>query len=285
VSGKSSPVTLRRSIAITVALRLALSVLLGYALVALTFVVPRLNSIEPPYTNLAGPVGVAAYWVAESGGAMGAPIVCAVMIGVAVGRGGLTRQRRSWEAGVMAGVLLVVLGGGAYLNEHVVKPIFRVPRPDIVELAHTPADAPALRMSAEAFYNMPDKAARSAYLTDVLTADALNTAKLDPLVRRHWIAETGYSFPSGHAFASWTIATFFLAMAMMYFTGRRMWAFYLLLPWAVLVCYSRTILRVHTPTDVCAGAAAGILVGLAAFLLARCLLGRLEQEIAEKSAE
>src|SRR6185436_8236458 len=91
-------------------------------------------------------------------------------------------------------------------------------------------------------------------------------------VRGHWIAETGYSFPSGHSFSAMLFATYFLALGLTYFSGRRLWVFYLLAVWAVAVCFSRPILRVHSPTDVCVGAIEGVLAGVLAFLLVRGIL-------------
>jgi membrane-associated phospholipid phosphatase len=70
-------------------------------------------------------------------------------------------------------------------------------------------------------------------------------------------------------------ATFFLAMGLTYVSGRRLWFFYLLVIWAVAVCYSRPILRVHSPMDVCFGCAEGIVAGVFAFLLVRRILALL----------
>jgi membrane-associated phospholipid phosphatase len=67
-------------------------------------------------------------------------------------------------------------------------------------------------------------------------------------------------------------ATFFLAMGLASCSGRRLWVFYLLVPWAVMVCYSRTILRVHSPTDISIGGLEGIIVGILVFLLVRLVL-------------
>ena len=93
--------------------------------------------------------------------------------------------------------------------------------------------------------------------------------ELAPAVRRHWIQETGYSFPSGHSFAAVLFATFFLAMGVSYTRAPRVWLFYLLLPWALAVCYSRLILWVHTPTDVTFGGLGGLVLGFVAFLVVR----------------
>ncbi len=95
---------------------------------------------------------------------------------------------------------------------------------------------------------------------------------LHPLIRAHWIAETGYSFPSGHAFASMLVASFFLAVALDRIEGRRRWWGLAAVALAVAVCWSRPVLRVHTAFDVTVGAAQGILLGLLTFVLSRPLL-------------
>ena len=87
--------------------------------------------------------------------------------------------------------------------------------------------------------------------------------------RHSWIEETGYSFPSGHSFSAMFFATFFLAMGVSHISTKRLRLFYLLLPWALAVCYSRPILRVHTPTDITVGGLEGLVLGFLAFLFVR----------------
>ena len=247
--------------------RLSCIMLPAGSLLALTYFAP-LNPFKSPHLDLTGPLAQAAYWTAESGGKMGIPLIGITMIALLVSRSGIFWKRRAGEALAIVLVLATFLGVGAYLNEHFVKPVFAVPRPNIIELAKKPPDAPALKMSVKEFYALPDKASRSAHLKKVLTPDV----ELDEHVRGHWISETGYSFPSGHSYSSMMFATFFLAMGLSYFWGTRLWFFYLIPLWAVAVCFSRPILRVHSPTDVCVGGLEGIVVGVLAFLLVRWIL-------------
>ncbi len=95
-----------------------------------------------------------------------------------------------------------------------------------------------------------------------------------PEVRDHWVHETAFARPSGHSLASMTFATYYLAMGLSVLAGWRRWVFHLLVPWAVIVCLSRPILRVHWPADVLLGALAGIALGALAFLLTRFVLDR-----------
>ncbi len=255
-----------------VLLRLLLFIFPACALLPLTYVVPKLNPFKPPHFDLTGPLALTAYTITESAGQFGIPVIATLMFTYLVSRTGISWKQRTVHAMVIVLVLTPLLGGGAYLNEHFVKPTFRVHRPNIIELATTPIDSPALKMSAEAFYNLPDKSSRSAYLANILRAKDFETVKLHGLIREHWISETGYSFPSGHSFSSMMFATFFLAMGLTFFSGRRLWVFHLLLLWAVMVCYSRLILRVHSPTDICIGGFGGCVVGTVAFLLVRLIL-------------
>lgn len=255
-----------------VLVRLSAVIVPAFVLLPLTHVIPCLNPFRSPHVDLTGPVALAAYWMAESGGKFGIPAIAALMIVCLVGRSSLTWKRRTIEVVVMVFVVAALLGGGAYFNEHIVKPMFRVPRPNIVELATTPADSPTLKVSVKEFYSLPDKPSRSEYLAGILRAPDFDAIPLHERIREHWISETGYSFPSGHSFSSMMFATFFLAMGLAVCSGRRLWVFYLLPPWAVMVCYSRTILRVHSPTDITIGGFEGIVVGVLAFLLVRLIL-------------
>lgn len=65
-----------------------------------------------------------------------------------------------------------------------------------------------------------------------------------------------YGFASSHAANVFGLAAFFWTLF-----GRYSKAFALLLPWAVLVSYSRIYLGVHYPTDITIGALVGIFSG------------------------
>jgi phosphatidylglycerophosphatase B len=143
-------------------------------------------------------------------------------------------------------------------------------RPDILLLA---ADG-ILGMSPMEFYALGDKAVRSHYLDQVLDTPSASL-DLSPAVRDHWIEETGYSFPSGHSLSSMLVTTTFLALALLLLpSSRRHWV-YILLPWALGVCYSRAILRVHAPFDIVSGAVVGMVLGVLTFMLLRRALASL----------
>lgn len=205
--------------------------------------------------------------VLSDSGKYGMPFLCAVALAVVVSRPGLTGARRAREAGALTGSLLLFLGVGAVINEHLVKPALGSPRPNIEELARRGL----LTLSPERFYALGDPAARSAYLEKVLGEGRL---PMSAAVRAHWVTETGFSFPSGHSTAAMLVATFFACVVVATDDRRRRWLPLVLLPWAVLVCFARPVLRVHRPVDVTLGGLQGVLLGVSAYLLVHALVGR-----------
>lgn len=212
-----------------------------------------------------------AWWLTESASVYGIPVMAIIMLLLVSRLPPRPWRERSADMTVIASLLLVALGLVSILNEHVIKPGFHVFRPNILQLAGNPPAQPALKISAAAFYELPDKDTRSSYLSDILNAADYNGPELQPLLKHHWIEETGYSFPSGHTTAAMALASFFLALALTRFRGRQLIP-YLILPfWALMVAWSRTVLQVHTPMDVLAGGVQGLVVGLLAWWLYRRL--------------
>ena len=186
-------------------------------------------------------------------------------------RPGLSRRGRTRETLALSLVMLVALAGNARLNEHVVKPAFGVPRPNIVHLTESGQLGPDLP-DAAAFYATGDKQTRREVLSERLPEQT--TPPLSSLVRAHWIHETGYSFPSGHTTAAVTFAVLLAAVGTHWLTGwRRPVALYGLPVWALAVAVSRTLLEVHTAWDVIAGAIAGFAWGGLAYVVATRIAG------------
>jgi phosphatidylglycerophosphatase B len=240
------------------------------------FVVPAAlllpGSFLLPKLPLDGSLAQFVYWLSESGGKPGIPVVAAVLLTVLLTRPGFAAAPRVREAIVLVVSLGLVVGLAAVLNEHVVKPGFAVPRPNI----KTMAERDVLGTTPDAFYALGDKDARRLYLAErVKTPEFVTAYRLHPAVLGHWVHETGFSFPSGHSLASMTFATYFLALALWLLKGPRAWIFFALPTWGVLVCYSRVLLTVHSPTDVSVGGGEGVLIGVAGFVLARWLSGKL----------
>lgn len=247
--------------------------LLAWSVVPLTFLSPLIDSTQAPYFDLTGNVSYIAYWAALSGSKFGVPLVGVLMLILLVTRSGIAGSRIWKETGVVIFIISFFAGGGAAINEHVIKEELKIPRPNVVWLAGDDGSGP-LGMTPRQFYETGDKDARRIPLQETLDQIPKPVA-LSPVVAADWIEETGYSFPSGHAFSAMFFATFFLAMSTTYITTRRVWWFYLLLPWALAVCYSRPILRVHTPLDITVGGFQGLVLGFLAWLIAHKLIRRI----------
>lgn len=240
-----------------------------YAFPPTIFMFFNWDAANTPYFSLDSWFALCAYVITETGGTKGAPVVGIIMLGLLVSRAGITRKQRLTEALVVFVFLALFNGGGSALNEYVIKAEFKSPRPHIVYLAGDNGSGP-LQMPADEFYALA-KEERQRLLRTVLEAEP-PPLKLHRLIKEHWIATIGYSFPSGHAFASMFFASFFLATGMTLASTPRRICFFLLLPWAVCVAFSRVVLWVHTPKDICVGGLLGLLFGLLAFVLVRASL-------------
>lgn len=200
------------------------------------------------------------------------PVSVAFVV-ILITRTGISNKRRSTEAGVLAAVMLVALVGNALLNEQIVKPLFDVPRPNIVALAEAGSLGEAFP-DAATFYASGDKEARRDVLGEYLPR--VEEPALSDLVESHWIHETGYSFPSGHTTAAMTFSTLMAALGFLWLDGwRKVLTTWVTPVWAVAVAYSRPLLEVHTAADVIAGTVAGICWGLLAAAVAHVTIERL----------
>lgn len=246
-------------------------ILPAYAVLLLPIFVDRLDPATEPWIDLTGTVALVAWVFAESGQTLGIVTIAAALLATLATQPGPSHRSRFVTVTIMIAVSVLVLYGGKLLNDHVVKPAIGVARPDIVLMA----DLDVLGMDVDSFYALSQDA-RSRHLDSIKTDTGFGELVMRPEVRDHWVKETAFSRPSGHALASMTFATFYLSMALSLASGWRRWPFYLLVPWAVCVCLSRPILRVHWPADILIGGFAGIVIGAGGYLLTRFLLQWLE---------
>ena len=107
--------------------RMLFFVVAAIGLLALTFVVPRVNPCQPPLVNLEGPVAMAAYWLTNSGAGNWGPVVSLIIVLYLVARPGIRWSQRFKELICLYGVLFVLVGGWIYA-ENIVKPLFHQPR-------------------------------------------------------------------------------------------------------------------------------------------------------------
>jgi phosphatidylglycerophosphatase B len=236
-----------------------------FALVLAVAYAGVLSSFTLPEIPLDGWLAALSVRISDTASWEQLPFLAVAMLLVIVSRPGLEFRRRLLEFVTIGVVFLVILAGNAELNEHVIKPAFAIPRPNLVALA----DSGALGIGVDEFYALGDKQARREWLAPRL--DGLTEPRLSPIVREHWSIETGYSFPSGHSTAAMTFASLMYAIGLRWTSGWRRTVAMLLPFWAVLVVFTRPLLRVHSYIDVSAGAAIGIILGLLGFAVLRVL--------------
>lgn len=193
------------------------------------------------------------YFISESGGVYGTAALAVVLCLTAA----FQQERRRHQArafGMGFGFLLILLGGVAALNEYGVKPLVQQPRPSHMFLL---GEAPSPHLAE--FYLQPEPE-RQAYLNSYLQVHGGKYANVSPLVLAHWVAESGYSFPSGHSQNAFLLATMLaFGLCLQLPPRKRAWCL-LPLAWALLVCLSRVALGVHTELDVSLGAVFGLVL-------------------------
>lgn len=234
----------------------ALVIVASLALVALSHFIPLVNSTRPPFIDLNGSVANAWLYLSHTGGKHGAPWFAIACLIATLSLSKLSYQQQIKNALIIVASVALFAGGGAFFNEHAIKENLQIPRPNIKALS-TDLGNGHLGENTAQFYQRGDKSARSAYLANAL-AQPIPTMALSPKINAHWVEETGYSFPSGHSYTVFFFATYFLLFAAL--NLRTWWPFFVLSPWAVAVCYSRSLLVLHTPTDITVGAIQGTLM-------------------------
>jgi phosphatidylglycerophosphatase B len=249
----------------------ALWIVPAYALLLLPIFVDGLNPATEPRIDLTGAIALIAWVFAESGQTLGIVTIAGALLVVMGTQPGRSRRSRLVKVIVMIAVSILVLYGGKLFNDHVVKPAIGVARPNIVQMA----ELEVLGMDVDSFYDLSEQA-RSDHLDSIKSENGFGEFIMRPEVRDHWVKETAFSRPSGHALASMTFATFYLSMALSSLSGWRRWPFHLLVPWAVFVSLSRPILRVHWPVDILIGGLVGIAVGTGGYVFTQLLLQKLE---------
>lgn len=257
--------------------KIALPVLFMLLMLLLSWIDPVINVLQAPYAygGLNSRFTELALWFSASGHFPFVSLVGLIFLFILISCQALSHQARSYTMISVVLISVALAGGGAWLNENMIKEKLMYPRPNIEYLAGQNGNG-SLGMTAMEFYQgsagqMRTKSQRSEILQQILNQNPLPVI-LSAGVRNHWIMETGYSFPSGHSFAAMFFASFFLSLGISCLSGWRKYIFYLLIPWAVAVCYSRLILRVHTPLDITIGGLEGLVLGVGGFLLYRFIM-------------
>ena len=198
---------------------------------------------------------VPSYIITESAGKYGTIIIlvlCAWFYGIRLE--GFKNKVFSFLKSFLSLLLFFILF--AYLNEHITKPLVSAARPShlvIFSRSNWPDEA-------EHFYEKT-KEERRLVLQGIISKNDSNFKDIHPLVKAHWVEESGFSFPSGHSFNSWMIAVV-LSYSILQLRVRKSLRKFYWIPflWASLVALSRVMLGAHTILDVSVGSLMGILV-------------------------
>ncbi len=196
-----------------------------------------------------------AYWATESAGKIGTVVVLAISCFFYTIR--IESKRQKLKVFLKSFLVLgTLLSGIAFINEHITKEAIGIPRPSHIFI--TQNSFPVI--SLDSIYKVSEDA-RKVLLKNIIKSDSIRFAAIDTKILNHWEEEAGYSFPSGHSFNAFLLATV-LAFSLYHSRSKLARATYVLpLFWAFLVAVSRVAIGAHSALDVSFGAALGLLVG------------------------
>ncbi len=153
-------------------------------------------------------------------------------------------------------VLGCLISSIAFFNEHVTKEWIGIPRPSHLFIVQH--SVPVIEM--DSIYRVSEEA-RRIVLSKLIQSNSKAFKSMDSRILDHWVDEAGYSFPSGHSFNAFLLATI---LSFSLYHSRLLWIrklYILPLAWALLVAVSRVAIGAHSALDVSFGAALGLLIG------------------------
>lgn len=147
------------------------------------------------------------------------------------------------------------IGALAFVNEYLTKPLSKEVRPSHYYITKKLCVSHQL----DSVYLLT-KTQRKHYFDQLIQNNETYFSNIDIKVLHHWIEEAGYSFPSGHSFNAYLLATI-MAFSIFNATNKK-WNRYFWIPflWAFIVALSRVAIGVHNPLDVIVGALAGFAI-------------------------
>jgi phosphatidylglycerophosphatase B len=151
------------------------------------------------------------------------------------------------------GILFLMLAFFALLNEFVIKDMAKLARP-----SHRYVYKYAVHeIDLKQFYEL-NVVQRQVALKKMIDSSPYLKNNIDHKVLAHWIEEAGYSFPSGHSFNAFLLAT---VLSFSILRSRKLHInkyFFVPYIWATAIGISRVALGAHSPIDVTFGAAMGV---------------------------
>lgn len=147
------------------------------------------------------------------------------------------------------------IGALAFVNEYLTKPLLKEVRPS----HHYIANQLGANNQLDSAYQLT-KMQRQNYFEQLIQNNQTYFNDVDAKVLHHWIEEAGYSFPSGHSFNAYLLATI-MAFSLYHATNKK-WNKYYWIPflWACLVALSRVAIGAHTAIDVTVGSLGGFTI-------------------------
>ena len=147
------------------------------------------------------------------------------------------------------------IGVLAFVNEYLTKPLLKEVRPSHQYIVNQLQ----LNHQLDSVYQL-SKTDRQQYFELLINNNQQLFNHVDVKVLAHWIEEAGFSFPSGHSFNAYLLATI-IAFSLFHATQKKLnkyfWVPFL---WAFFVALSRVAIGAHNPLDVVAGSLAGFTI-------------------------
>jgi phosphatidylglycerophosphatase B len=221
-------------------------------LIAIVWLIPV--AFTAIFTN--SPLTTLAYALTESAGKYGTVLLIAGASYAYTIRFERKREKL-WTFLKSSVALTVLLSAFAYTNEHLTKPLAKAPRPShLYMLQHT-----QLLPQLDSLYTLT-KDKRQLFFATLVQQNTQQFPFIDKRVLLHWVEEAGYSFPSGHTFNAFLLATI-LAFGLYNATKKHLHPYvYVPFTWAIAVAVSRVAIGAHTALDVTAGAGMGLFFAL-----------------------
>lgn len=198
-----------------------------------------------------------AYWLTESAGKYGTIIIIALTSYFYTVS--LNRKRDKLVTFFLSFIALAVfLSVFAFTNEHGTKKLIQTPRPSHLYMLEQTGQQVLL----DSLYNL-SKDERQQAFTQIIQNNLKTFSRIDARVLQHWSEESGFSFPSGHSFNAFVLASV-LAFSIRHIRSRSGLNKFYFLPflWAVAVAVSRVAIGAHSALDVTVGGLLGLMVGI-----------------------
>lgn len=199
-----------------------------------------------------------AYYLTQSGGSIGTFIGILIACYLyTINEIGIKNKALVFGKALLG--LALIIATFAAINENFTKPLLKLQRPSHVYMLNQLKSSNII----DSLYNL-SKDERIAFFGSKIKEQPKLFTQIDPAVLNHWVAEGGYSFPSGHTFNAFLLAMIF-SFGILQNTHSKKWQKFYFLPfiWAIGIGISRVALGAHSMLDVSAGAFIGVLIGAA----------------------